>query len=161
MNQNELFEKFTVELKNKEQLIILLDEIETALQFIYKEGGGQLISARLEGHVSEGFLANLEWAEKNGYVTSELEAQKDFFNQLKKFAQGLPLCKLVLAFSPKPDFLSKISDWVNKEAGKRIILDIYTDENILAGAIIEFEGNYRDLSFGGQLSEVISKRSLI
>jgi F0F1-type ATP synthase delta subunit len=161
MNQNELFEKFTKELKTKEQLIILLDEIETASSFIYKEAGGQLISGRLKDHVSESFLANLEWSEKNGYISSELEAQKDFFNQLKKFAQGLPICKLTLAFNPRPDFLSKISDWINKETGKRIILDIYTNENILAGASIEFEGNYRDFSFGGQLSEVISKRSLI
>jgi len=161
MNQNELFEKFTSELKTKEQLIILLDEIETVSSSIYKEAGGQPISGRLKGYVSESFLANLEWAEKNGYISSELEAQKDFFNQLKKFVLGLTICKLILAFSPKPEFLSKISDWINKETGKRIILDIYTNENILAGAIIEFEGNYRDHSFGGQLSEVISKRSLI
>ena len=41
--------------------------------------------------------------------------------------------------------------------GKKAVVDVSVDEKIIAGATIEYDGEYRDYSFAAKLDEVIEK----
>lgn len=78
--------------------------------------------------------------------------------ELEKKLQSLPEIKLEIAFSPGDDFLNKISQWLEKELGQKIILDITCNPKIVAGAIIEYRGNFRNFSLAKEIDKLISQR---
>lgn len=90
-------------------------------------------------------------------------AQKKFQKEegvlkLEKKLQSLPEIKLEIAFSPEDDFLNKISQWLEKELGQKIILDITCNPKIVAGAIIEYRGFFRDFSLAKKIDKLISQK---
>ncbi|OGY23259.1 MAG: hypothetical protein A2172_02710 [Candidatus Woykebacteria bacterium RBG_13_40_15] len=159
--KNESFEKFVEDLITKEQLLSLSDEIEIALSFIYKGTLSEPLSAKLSSDVSESFRKKLILAEEKGLFSKDPEAQKEFFRELKKYSQSIPVCKITLAFVPRQSFLSNLEDWFIKQVGRKVFLDIYANSKILGGAVIEFEGNYRDYSFSSELEQLLDRRNLI
>ena len=86
--------------------------------------------------------------------------EKEEASILEKELRALPEMKLDIAFFPTDNFLNRISQWLQKEFDQRIILDITVNPKVVAGAIIEYQGNWRDFSlakkidqlFGGKLT---------
>ncbi len=74
-------------------------------------------------------------------------------SQMKKTLLGLPIVKLEIAFSPSEEFLQKISNWMEKNLGKKVILDVTVNPKIIGGAIIEYQGKWRDFSLVKKLKE--------
>jgi len=87
-----------------------------------------------------------EKLEKEG-VTSELE----------KKLQSLPEMRLEIAFFPKDDFITKISQWLEKEFGQKIILDFIINPKVIGGAIIEYQGHWRDFSLAKEVDKFIAQ----
>lgn len=77
----------------------------------------------------------------------------EFLRGLKVAIAKLRELKLTLAFEPTQNSIEKIHDWVRKNVGEGIILDITFNPTIFAGAIVIFEGKYRDLSLRNKFRE--------
>lgn len=85
---------------------------------------------------------------------SDHAAIENLLSDIKKEIQKLKVLKLCLAFDPTAEIIEDIFDWVLKNIGNGIILDIEKDESIIGGAIIVFEGRYKDLTIRKRFEEI-------
>lgn len=58
---------------------------------------------------------------------------------------------LTLAFLPSKSLVKKLALWFKKNFGSKVVLDIQVDPKILGGAILSFNGYYRDFSLKKKL----------
>ena len=65
--------------------------------------------------------------------------------------------KLKIAFSPSSEFLEEINQWFEKELSVKVILDLTINPKIVGGAIIEYQGNWRDFSLRKKIDNLIEK----
>ena len=86
----------------------------------------------------------------------DLEAKEA--SELKKKLHALPEIKLEIAFLPKDNFISGISRWLEKEIGQKVILDITVNPKVVAGAIIEYQGNWRDFSLAKKIDQLFGEK---
>jgi len=84
--------------------------------------------------------------------------EKEEASNLEKELRALPEMKLDIAFFPTDNFLNRISQWLQKEFGQRIILDITVNPKVVAGAIIEYQGNWRDFSLAKKIDQLFSDK---
>lgn len=87
----------------------------------------------------------------------KIELGKEEIYKLEKKLQSLPEIKLKIAFSPDDNFINKIGQWIEKELGQKIILDITVNPKVVAGAIIEYQGNWRDFSSAKEIDRLFIK----
>ncbi|KPJ73616.1 hypothetical protein AMJ48_00040 [Parcubacteria bacterium DG_74_1] len=84
--------------------------------------------------------------------------EKEEVSRLEKELRALPEIKLDIAFSPKDNFLNTISQWLQRELGQRTILDITVNPKVVAGAIIEYQGIWRDFSLAKKIDQLFSEK---
>ncbi|HUW71925.1 MAG TPA: F0F1 ATP synthase subunit delta [Candidatus Humimicrobiaceae bacterium] len=88
----------------------------------------------------------------------KLNLGKEQFSGLEKKLRSLTEMKLEIAFSPDNDFLNRISQWLEKELGQKVILDITVNQKVVAGAIIEYRGNWRDFSSAKKIDQLFTDK---
>lgn len=157
-----VLEDFAKKIKTKEELIFYLEEITQVQQIIIKNKRKPLtLSKKIEGKVSEEFKNFLERLEKEEAISKNLGQQSSFLEKVKKYLQSLPEIKLEIAFLPSREFLTRINQWLEKELGQKIILDLIINPKIVGGAVIEYQGNWRNFSLGKEIDKLISQKSLL
>ena len=77
------------------------------------------------------------------------ENKKAFLEELKN-----QLLNLAVALKPDESFLAKLSGWVKVNIGERAVLEIEVDAAILGGALVSYNGKYRDYSLRKALKAV-------
>jgi hypothetical protein len=155
----ELFKRFSEQVKTREDLIVLIDEIEEAARLAYVGEPGVSLSEKLagmSGGAAEKFRKTIESLETEGKFPANRRDQNTFFNELKKYLSSLSVVRLVLAFTPREEFLEHLSDYFEKATGKKIVLDVLVKEGAVAGCLVEYEGEYRDYSMAKKLEEVLA-----
>ncbi len=70
-----------------------------------------------------------------------------FLTQLEKELEALPTLQMIFAFEPSLATLEKISQWVEAQTQKHMLLDVAYDPRILGGLILIKDGIYKDFSF--------------
>jgi len=91
-----------------------------------------------------------------------IEKIADRLAEIKKKLDGLKIVSLTLAIEPKKSTIDKIIFFVREHIEKDIIIEINVEPNIIGGAIIVFNGLYRDYSLKTKLDEVFrTKREQI
>jgi F0F1-type ATP synthase delta subunit len=153
-----IFEDFAKKIKTKEELIFYLEEIAQVRQIIFKDKEASL-SKKVEGKVSGEFKKFLERLEKEEVISKNPGQQFSFFQELEKYLQSLPEIKLEIAFSPDDNSLDRISQWLEKELGQKIILDLIINPRVVGGAIIEYRGNWHDFSLAKKIDQLISQKN--
>jgi len=156
MIREDIYQNFVENILTLEALNDRVEDIEETKRWIYKDGKKPL-NEKIKGRVSENFrslIFQLEAADELPNARKELTA---FFKGAIEYAEKIPSVKLSLAFLPSQDFLKKISNWLASELGKKAVVDVSVDETIIAGATIEYDGEYRDFSFAAKLDEVIEQ----
>jgi F0F1-type ATP synthase delta subunit len=153
----EIFEDFAKKIITKEDLIFFLDQINLAEQFLFKERNIPL-TEKLKGKVSEDFKNLIEKLENENVITGDVERSRKFFEDLKNYLLKIPQIKIEIAFKPSRMFIEKISLWLEKNFGEKIIVDLYFNPEIVGGAIVEYKGKYLNYSLEKKIDELISKR---
>lgn len=151
------FKEFAKNIVTKEDLIFFTEEINSAKNYLFKDQNLSL-SEKLRGKVSktfENFIKNLE---KEKIISMDPEKNRIFFENLKKYLLKIPQIKIEIAFEPTEEFILKISSWLEKNFGEKIILDLISNPEIVGGAIIEYKGKYLNFSLAKEIDELISKR---
>jgi len=152
-----MFEDLAKKIKTKEELIFYLEELSRAQQAVFKQGG-VLLSEKLKGKISEELKNFFERMEKKGMLSKNPEQQYSFLEKIKKYLLSLSEVKLEIAFSPSNDFLKEISLWFKEELGQKVILDLTVNPKIVGGAIIEYQGNWRDYSLAREIDKLINDK---
>jgi F0F1-type ATP synthase delta subunit len=118
----------------------LLDEIGTLLSSLYQEKGRGLDSClknKVRFWVSE--IVRRE-------IGSDLETAEKYLTGLKETLEGLGILKLTLAFEPTDISIDKFTEFVRRNMGEDIVVEFEYDARILGGALITYNGEFRDFS---------------
>lgn len=86
----------------------------------------------------------------------KLELSKEEISELEEKLRSFPEIKLEIAFFPNDNFINRISQWFEKELGKKIILNIIVNQKVVAGAIIEHQGKWRDFSSAKEIDQLFA-----
>ena len=96
----------------------------------------------------------------NSYIKSNLgkEGIEGSLQSLEDYLKSLKEINITLAFEPSKGVIDKIYDWVVKNVGEDVIVNMSIQNNILGGAVISFNGRYFDYSLEGKLEKAFSKK---
>lgn len=127
-------------------LQLRLSEIKSALR--HSADPAQTISRHLTASQNTLFLSDLETihvalADKSGIINE--------INTLLKNLQELPTLTVSMAFTPSNAFTNELADKISTLIPDRFLLEIKTQAEIVAGAIIFFKGRCSDFSIAQKL----------
>lgn len=89
---------------------------------------------------------------------TDYDSLEKLLTTLKETLKKIKTLKISLAIDPPGKMVEHFFDWVKENIGQGIILDIDKDETILGGAIITFNGIYKDFSLRRSLEEIFKSK---
>jgi F0F1-type ATP synthase delta subunit len=137
----------------KEDLLSLKQEISEIQKKIFSQSG--LLSEKAKNIARKELLEFILEAESKGEIYFDPKEQFEFLENLKRRLESLPVLKMVLAFSPPLGTIERISQFLERDLGKKIILDLSCNPEIIGGTILEYEGKYINLSLAKNLERVL------
>jgi len=102
----------------------------------------------------------MEIFEKNSLDLNDKKLTSDFLETLKDLIKKFKVIKLVLAFDPTLKTIENIHSFVTNEIGIGYVLDVEVSEGVCGGAIVVFNGKYKDFTLRKSLEEVFANKSL-
>jgi len=156
----EVFEELVKKIITKEDFLLFIEEINLLEQVVFKNIEVPLWK-RVKGKVREEFRNELQKLEKEGIISASPNQQFSFFDEFKNYLQKIPQVKLEIAFEPSEDFLLRIKKWFKEENHQEVILDITVNPKIVGGAIIEYQGYFRDFSLVKEMDKLTPHQILV
>ena len=154
--REEIFDSITKDVQTTDQRDAFLEQVEETSRWIYK-GGKRVLSEKIKGAVSEEFRKLIVDLETSRQIPTGGADAKEFLEDLEKYLNKRVVVKLTLAFLPSQDFLEKLGVWFKKQTGKGSIFDVQVKEEIIAGCLFEYAGEYRDYSLASKLDAALEK----
>lgn len=148
-----VFEESAKKIKTKEDLISLLNQINSIQGLIFKNLNSSL-SEKAKGKISQDFIKKLEKLEKENIISKNPEKNQIFFENFKNYLGNIPQIKITTSFQPQKESINKISSWLKKEIGENVILDLIFNPEITGGIIIGYQGRQLDLSLAKKIKEL-------
>jgi len=127
--------------KTKDEANILLEEIKIVRNGLYESSEGAM----------EGILRNevrVKTAEsmRAAFTKKDMD-KKNYLDQLVEIVRKMPEVSLVLAFEPSEGAIDRFYKKIIQLTGKKVLINIVHNPQIIGGAVIVHEGEYRDFSF--------------
>jgi len=82
-----------------------------------------------------------------------------FITKLTETITTLPTVHLTLAFAPRRQLITVISQWFIVNFQQVVLLDIKVDPSIMGGSIVEFNGKRQDYSLKKQAEQIPSDKN--
>lgn len=95
---------------------------------------------------------------KNNLDINNKNTVVNFFKTLRELLKRFKVIKLILAFDPTRKTIENIHSFVKDIVGIGYILDIEISEDVLAGAIIIFNGKYYDFTLKKRIEDTFTNR---
>lgn len=151
-------------------ILILINAVEDATGFI--EGLQRLSNilfstqkvndqAIKEFLGEERAIAVLGYCKNNEISIENTLSFQSFIEKLISEIEQLPKVRLYLAFEPTQDSLKQFSDWFLKEYKVKFLFHIQVEKDIVGGAVMVFNGVYKDYSLKRKLNELTTKPDFI
>lgn len=119
----------------------MLEEIEIIRKGLFEAGTGALDSL-LKNKV------RAQTAEIIREMFSKANVDKKaYLDMVEESIVNMPNVSLILAFEPSEGAVERFYSKISEASGKRVILDLVYEPQIIGGAVIIFKGRYRDYSF--------------
>lgn len=99
-----------------------------------------------------------EILKKKGLNLEDKENIKDLLAVLKELLKKFKVIKLTLAIDPSYKTIENISKWVSLNLGEGYLLSTETDETLIGGAVVVFNGRYNDLTLKKNLRTVFNTK---
>jgi hypothetical protein len=135
-----MIDELLAHIKTVQEADEIVGEIEMLLESLYEkdaDGFKSVLKHRIRYWVADYLKRGLE---------KETDAEA-YLKSLEKQIKGLEELNLTLAYEPTEDALERFSSYVKQNIGSHVLLRISYDPNIIGGAIVIYEGEYRDFSF--------------
>ena len=84
---------------------------------------------------------------------------RDFLDTLRGLIKKIKIIKLILSFDPTRKTIENIHEFVSETIGIGYVLDIEVLENVLGGAVVMFNGKYKDFTLKKTLEEVFESKN--
>lgn len=85
---------------------------------------------------------------------SKIGNYRQLLEDFEKLYYGTASVVLTLAFYPSDHFLDKIVDWFEDNVGRKVIVDLVVDPEIVGGAKVMCNEHFRDYSVHSKLEEM-------
>ncbi|MEK7502667.1 MAG: F0F1 ATP synthase subunit delta [Patescibacteria group bacterium] len=146
------------DIKLIEQVEEFSSEIDNILSSLFKVKNRNIeeILDKTVGQKTLGIVKKL--VQENKIDSSDYNSLDKLLNGIKQDLKKIRILKMSLAIDPTPETIDRLFDWVKKNLGEGIVLDIDKDESILGGAIISFDGIYNDLSLRKTLEGIFQTK---
>jgi len=109
--------------------------------------------------ISSGYAEKIaQIFKKNNLDINDKDAFSSFLETLKGLIKKFKVVKLVLAFDPAEKTITRIHNFVKEIIGIGYILDIEVSRNVLGGAIVEFDGKYKDFSLRKKIEDTFKTK---
>lgn len=136
----------------------IASEIDYLLESIFENSNDPLTNALKKISVqTEEKLKGI--FKKNNLDILDRETVKNDLSQLKKILKSFKVIKLSIAFYPSREIIEKVSKWIKSNLGAEYLLDIEVNKSIIGGAIIVFNGKYRDMTLRKTLEETFANKN--
>lgn len=137
----------------------MLQEIDILISYLYRIESGAP-QAILTKYVSHDFAISLvQSLIRNGISWDDQEKTKDFLFALKKSIERLKTLKLTIAFKPDGHMVALFSSRVRADmGGQHILLDFSYDPSIMGGAILSFQGVYKNYTLKKRIADVFEQQ---
>lgn len=100
----------------------------------------------------------MEIFEKFNLDINDRQEASDFFETLKDLIKKFKVIKLVLAFDPTLPTIENIHSFVSENIGIGYILDVEVSEGVCGGAVVMFNGKYKDFTLRKNLEETFANK---
>ena len=82
-----------------------------------------------------------------------------FITKLTESINELPTVHLTLAFAPRRQLITVMSQWFMVNFQQVVLLDIKVDKSIMGGSIVEFNGKRQDYSLRKQVEDIPNEKN--
>lgn len=142
-------------LRTTQEVASLVSEIDTFLLTFFKSekssAGKSLSSISVDS--AEKIMRTFS---KNNLDINNKNTVVNFFKTLRELLKRFKVIKLILAFDPTRKTIENIHNFVKDIVGIGYILDIEISEDVLAGAIIMFNGKYYDFTLKKSIKDTFT-----
>ena len=128
-----------------ENLKELIRQIDIVLDTIYVDDKRTLME-KLTGKLPQDILDIIAGLFAKKILSGNPKDVEEYFVSLNSYLSKIPRIILTIAFKPNVEFLKTLSFWFEKNLGKKVVCDIVVRKEIIAGALIEYNGKYKDFS---------------
>jgi len=80
---------------------------------------------------------------------------QNFLKELQQRVENIPVIMLHFAFNPKEEILRSVLNWFLENLKKEVVLDIEVDQNLIGGAVVVYNGIYKDYSLRKKFEDKI------
>jgi F0F1-type ATP synthase delta subunit len=145
-------------LKTTGEVESFVGEIDTLmLKFFESE---EVSPEKMLDSISEGSSLKIRQVfAKNNLNFNNRETVSKFFKTLKELIKKLKAIKIVLAFDPSAKTIENIHNFITDSLGIGYILEIEVLQEILAGAIVIFNGKYIDFSLRKRIEDTFKEKA--
>ncbi|KKQ45554.1 MAG: hypothetical protein US62_C0013G0007 [Candidatus Woesebacteria bacterium GW2011_GWA1_37_8] len=134
-----MLSKLIDNLKTKNEIEILRDEIALLSQSIY-QGGEKNIENSLKNNIRI-------WVSETIRNETQNVNLRDYFNDIEKELDRIKSVSITLAYEPSELSVRRFYDFVQSIMPKKIVLELLYDPQIVGGVVISYGGRYKDYSF--------------
>ena len=146
-------------LRTTEDLNELSFEIDNLLSSIFETNNQSFDKALKSISIDTAKKIN-DAISKNGINTANKELIRNFLDGLKKLLGKFKTIRLIISIDPSHNVIENIHNWVVSNLGEGYLLDIETNQNLLGGAIIEFDGKYKYFTVKKDLENVFLSKKI-
>jgi len=143
--KEESYRLFVKDVFLSDDLKDLIRQIDSVLDTIYVDDK-RVLMEKLTGKLPSHILDIIAGLFANKMLTANPKEVESYFVSLNSYLSKIPKVILTIAFDPSREFLKTLGFWFEKNLGKKIVCDIIVREEIIAGALIEYNGRYKDYS---------------
>lgn len=134
----------------KAQLEATKDDLRTVSAMAFKLSPASFAS-QIKDKVAPNLFMYIQSLETSGRLPKPATLGR-FLGDLEKYLSGIETVSLTLAFAPSAEFQKEIVLWLEKNLGRKVIVDFLEDEAIVAGAVIEYRGKFKDYSKAAEIN---------
>ncbi len=142
-------------LKTTQEVASFVSEID-ALQLTFFKSEKISMQKALNSISTDFAKKIMQFFSKNDLDINDKDAVADFFKTLKGLMKKFKVIKLTLAFDPTRKTIENIHNFVSENIGIGYVLDIEVLESVLAGAVVIFNGKYKDFTLRKSLGEAFA-----
>jgi len=139
--------------EERDMLAEEMSELEATLFRSGQEAFEKVLSTRLSERMASAMRDILGRQE----FKNNSENLRIFFHDVKNVLDTFVPLRLTIAVKPSEEMIDRLHEWVQKNLGIGVILDIGYDGSIRGGARIIFNGRYREMTLAQMITDTLAK----
>ena len=144
------------DLRTKDERDLLRNEIAELEAAVFRSDP-KAMEKILTSHFSEHLASAMRKIFQDPLFKDNPESLRNFFHDLRNTIDRLPLLKLSIAFNPSEEMIARLHEWIQKNLGPGVVLDISYDSMMLGGVRIIFAGRYKEMTLAQMITEILIK----